>query len=209
MTKKILIFLIAFVFLGTIFYTQEQEQEQEQQILEKNFQKAGKIELEKREKNLKQQKKEIEAFLYAMADDAIISKKEMKTLQAMVKEFNKNEKKFNEELSFYKLSTTIEFSPSVYKILNIYFNPSLTNYGDDKDQYIRCFFVKLIGKDILVETAKNYHYRLWVSFFLGVVFGSLFLVLISVYYSGNLSVFLGIIIFLTVFILVILIFLLI
>jgi len=200
MKKKILIFLITFVFLGVLFYAQE-----EQQVLEKNFQKAGEEELIKKENDLLQQKTEIEEFFYAMADDAIISNEEMKTLRTMVKEFDEIQKKFNEQLSFYKLRVAIEFSLPVYEILSVYFNQKDSfDYGDNQNQDIRYFFVKLTGKDISVETVKNYKDRIGSGLLFGLFLAFLSLVFV---FLTDCSVFFRILVFLVIFIFIMLIFL--
>ena len=164
MTKRFLVFLIGFVFLGLIVYAQ---------IPEENFQKAGKAELAKTEAVLLQKKAEIEKFFDGMANDAVISGKEMKTLKEMVKDFDKTQKQFNKELKFYGIKTAAEIFSTIREHLNIYHgtskkgNEDLLNHADNSKQDIRRFFTQKTGCDIRVEKSRDHLIRFLCGFLVG------------------------------------------
>ena len=151
MTKKFLVFLIGFVFLGLAIFSQTPEE---------NFQKAGQAELAEREAILQQEKAEIEEFFDSIANDAIISGLEMKAIKQMVGEFDREQKQYNKDLEFYGLKTTVEIFPVIRKHLEIYFDfqkgdPDRLYYRDGKSQEIRRYFVEKMGWDIKVEKSDN------------------------------------------------------
>ena len=153
MTKKFLVFLIGFVFLGLIVFAQ---------MPEENFQKTGQAELAKKETVLLQQKAEIEKFFNGMANDAVISYLEMKALKSMVKDFDRTQKQYDQELEFYLFKTATVISNVIRKHLKIYFEMSKEDgqqsdlyFQDSTKQEIRKYFVERTGQDIKVEKCDN------------------------------------------------------
>lgn len=167
--KKFLIFLIGFVFLGLVVFAQMSEENFQ------NFQKAGEVELAKREAVLSQKKAEIEKFFDGMPSDVVIAGKEMKTLKKKVGDFDKTQKQFNKELEFYGLKTITVISPIICELLDVYYgngkngNDSLLNYTDNSQQIIRHFFTQKTGQDIRVEKSKDYVARFLLGFIVGLL----------------------------------------
>lgn len=172
--KKTLIFLISFILVGLIAYAQTPEE---------NFKKAGQAELAKRDAVLSQKKAAIEEFFYGMANDGVVSGKEMRTLRKMVKDFNETRSRFiDKELKFYGVITTVDFSPDVQGILNIYFEISRekdgdaggANFRDNRKQEIRKYFTVRTGYDVRIERSKNWKSRIGVGIALGLFLGFVF-----------------------------------
>jgi len=155
--KKFLVFLIGFAFLGTIVFSQTPE----------NFQKAGKEELAKREKILLEKKAEIERFFDKMADDGVVTGKEMKLLGEMVNKFDKLKNRFNKRLYIYNIETKTNISESIRKILKTYFLGKGINYEDDETEVVRRFFIIKTGRDVIIKKSKNLAARFVYGFFLG------------------------------------------
>jgi len=164
--KRFLVFLIGFVFLGTMIIAQ---------ILEENFQKAGQTELAKKETALLQKKAEIERFFNGMANDGVISGKEMKSLKKMVGKFNKMQKQYNKELEFYKLEIAIQIPEIIQEHLGIYYgfgeraNNSFLNFTDNSSQDIRYYFAQKTGRDIVVKKSKDYLVRISMGSLVGII----------------------------------------
>ncbi len=171
MTKRFLVFLIGFVFLGLIVFAQTPEE---------NFQKAGQAELAKKETVILQQKTEIEKFFNEMANNTVISGLEMKTLKQMVGEFDKTREQYNKELEFYNLKTAIEIPDVIRKHLEIYFEfekkegDSSLYYGDNQKQEIRRYFIERTGQDIKVEKGNNLGMQAGLAFFAAIMLGFFF-----------------------------------
>jgi len=180
--KKALIFLIGFTLLGTTVFSQSPGG---------NFQKVAKKELLKRETVLLQKRAGIERFLNKTTEDRIVSGKEMKIFKKMVEEFEKTKKKFDKELMFYRLRTTIEIPTEVQRILKIYFVKGKVNFRDNDAQEVRRYFVKKTGKNVVVKNSKNWKVRILLGIFCGLCFAALALGFLSSFeeVENELSVF--------------------
>ena len=168
--KRFLVFLVGFVFLGSMIIAQTPEE---------NFQKAGQTELAKREAVLLQKKMEIEKFFNGMANDGVISGKEMKNLKKLVGKFDKMKKQYNKELEFYNLKIAVQIPRIIRKHLGIYFNERVNkkslNFGDNPSQDIRYYFTQKTGRDIVVKKSKNYATRIHIGILIGLIIALLIL----------------------------------
>lgn len=172
MTKKVLVFLISFVFLGLVVLAQTPGE---------NFQKAGQAELFNKETALLQKKAEIEDFFNKMVYDTVdkfdhvVSAEEMKTLNKMVKYFDSLQYNYNKDLEFYQLRTATEIPSIIRGLLNVYFgisekrNSDELNHADNTSQDIRRYFTEKTGYNIIVEKSKDYWARVPLGVLAGVI----------------------------------------
>ncbi len=165
--KKLLIGLMGMVFICGLAFSQT------------NFERVAQIETLKGNIVLQGIAEEISDFHVNMANDALISGKEMKTLKKMVSDFDRTRDKFNKELKFYEVRTSASIPEIIRQHLKIYFfspekqNPTFLNdYSDNKKQEIRHWFTEKTGYNIKVENARNYFGRGSLGFLLG-LFGVL------------------------------------
>lgn len=173
--RKALIFLIGFVLLGTLGMVYAQTPEE-------NLEKAGKAELVHREGILILEKAHIEKSFFSMADDAVVSgEKEMKGLRKMVEYFDKTKSRFDKELEFYKVSTSVEILPVIREHLKIYFvwneeedkSAGTPYFRDNNKQEMRKFWVERTGYDVKVEKSRDNKAIALLGLVLGLIMGLL------------------------------------
>ena len=177
--KRLWIVLIGLIFISGLIYSQAPIFP----VSAESFQKVTQKKLTNRKAQLTQMKTRIEEFFSGMANDTIISGKEMRALRKLVKKFDKTK---NKELKFYEVQTRTNLKLVIRKCLKIYFKDSIEdsikcNFSDNKEQEIEKNFVSKKEHDVKVEKTRDWVSAVAIGFLLAVLivfFAILFFIVI-------------------------------